>query len=275
MKLIDILTYLYRIPRYFFRKNRESIRTFLWKRNLVPSFIKNKEALLKLKDKHKGEPCILFGGGPSLNKMDLNKFSSYVTIGCNGFFYKFDDLSFVPTYYTVEDPRPAEDNKDQINSIKNTIRIIPIDLRKVINNKENTIYVNFRRSAVNYKSPNFPYYSHDFLNESFWGGTVMYFNIQLAEYLGCNPIYLVGVDLSYTVLKSVKKIGGTLISTEDDVNHFDPRYFGAGKRWGVPETGRMQKGFETALRELNSVNIDLYNAGVDSKLKNIPRVTIK
>ena len=47
------------------------------------------------------------------------------------------------------------------------------------------------------KVQKFPLYSHDFLNESFWGGTVMYLNIQLAEYLGCNPIYLVGVDLSY------------------------------------------------------------------------------
>ena len=51
----------------------------------------------------------------------------------------------------------------------------------------------------------------------------MYFNIQLAEYLGCNPAYLIGVDLSYSVSKSVERLGAVLTSTEDDENHFDPR----------------------------------------------------
>ena len=96
------------------------------------------------------------------------------------------------------------------------------------------------------KVQKFPLYSHDFLNESFWGGTVMYLNIQLAEYLGCNPIYLVGVDLSYQVSNSAIRNGAVLTSTEDDENHFDPRYFGKGKRWHLPETDRMQHAFDTA-----------------------------
>ena len=269
-----MLSFVYRIPRYLLRKLAELIRSFIWRHELTLFVKKNKGELRTLANKHKNQPCVLIGGGPSLNKMDLDKFSKYITIACNGLYLKHDELSFMPTYYTVEDPLPASDNKHQINSLRNTTRIIPYDLKKVIDQPENTIYVNFRRSAVYYNSPKFPYYSHDFLNESFWGGTVMYFNIQLAEYLGCNPIYLVGVDLSYKVPDSVIREGAVLTSTEDDENHFDPRYFGKGKRWHLPETDRMQKGFDTAREQLAKRGIELINAGVDSQLKNIVKVRL-
>ena len=274
MKFSDIPTYSYRIPRYFFRKLKESFRSFLWKKNIGYEYKKNKLSLSKLKNKHKNEPCVIIGGGPSLNKMNLNIFADYVTIACNGFFLKHDEISFTPTYYTVEDPLPAEDNRQEINNIDDTIRIIPYDLKKIIDQPKNTIYVNFRRAAINSRSSKFPFYSHDFLNESFWGGTVMYFNIQLAEYLGCNPIYLIGVDLSYSVPKSVERLGAVLTSTEDDENHFDPRYTGKGKRWHLPETERMQLAFDEAYKQLKSKNIKLYNAGVDSLLQNIPTIKL-
>lgn len=271
MGFFNNLTFLYRIPRYLMRKINEFARTFMWRRGLVKSYQANKDALAMLKNKHANKPCILIGGGPSLNKMDLNEFSEYITIACNGFYLKHDEISFIPDYYTVEDPLPANDNRNEINSINGTVRIIPYDLRKVIDQPKDTIYVNFRRSSVHSSNSKYPYYSHDFLNESFWGGTVMYFNIQLAEYLGCNPIYLVGVDLSYNVPQSVKQRGAVLMSTEDDENHFDPRYFGKGKFWHLPETDRMQHSFDVAYKELSKKGIKLINAGVDSKLKNIPK----
>ena len=102
----------------------------------------------------------------------------------------------------------------------------------------------------------------------------MYFNIQLAEYLGCNPIYLIGVDLSYSVSKSVERLGAVLTSTEDDENHFYPRYFGKGKRWHLPETDRMQQAFDEAHKQLKSKNIKLFNAGVYSLLQNIPTIKL-
>ena len=72
MKFLDGLTYFYRIPRYFFRKLKESLRSLLWKKNIGSTYRKNKLALSKLKNKHKNEPCVIIGGGPSLNKMNLN-----------------------------------------------------------------------------------------------------------------------------------------------------------------------------------------------------------
>ena len=218
---------------------------------------------------------MLIGGGPSINKMNLNDYKDMVTIACNGFYLKFDELDYIPTYYTVEDPLPAMDNKKEIMALKNTTKVIPYDLKDIIEPDENTIYINFKRSYMRPSNKNFPLFSNDFENKCYWGGTVMYMNIQLAKYLGCNPIYLIGVDLSYNVPKSVKQYGAVLESTEDDTNHFDPRYFGKGKKWHLPETERMQQAFTKAYYELKKEGIELINGGVDSKLKVVPKNKIK
>lgn len=263
----------YRACRYFMRKVKEYRLTKAWKNDR--GFLKtNREKLLALKDKHKGEPCILIGGGPSINKMNLNAYKDMVTIACNGFYLKHEELDYMPTYYTVEDPLPANDNKDQIMGLTGTTKIIPYDLKKVIEPDEDTIYINFLRSYIRPSNPNFPLFSNEVENTVYWGGTVMYMNIQLAKYLGCNPIYLIGVDLSYKVPKSVKKNGAVLTSTEDDENHFDPRYFGKGKKWHLPETDRMQQAFTKAYLELRKEGVRLINAGLASKLKVLPKESI-
>ena len=70
---------------------------------------------------------------------------------------------------------------------------------------------------------------------------------------------------------SVIQKGAVLMSTEDDANHFDPKYFGAGKRWHLPETERMQLAFDAALAELKNVDIELFNSTVGGNLQNVPR----
>jgi hypothetical protein len=264
----------YRAVRYFLRKFKEYNISKKWNSS-DEFFTKNKQKLLKLKNKHKGQPCVLIGGGPSINKMSLNDYKDMVTIACNGFYLKHEELDYVPTYYTVEDPLPANDNKYEIMGLKGTTKIIPYDLKNVIEPDENTIYINFLRSYMRPNNPQFPLFSNDFENRCYWGGTVMYMNIQLAKYFGCNPIYIIGVDLSYKVPSSVKQNGAVLTSTEDDNNHFDPRYFGKGKKWHLPETERMQKAFTKAYYELKKEGIELINAGIDSKLKVVPKSSIR
>jgi len=264
-------TLLYRGVRYYIRKLNELFRTFFFN-----SLYNNEyNALKNLKDKYKDKPCVLIGGGPSINRMDLEKFNDCVTIACNGFYLKMEDLSWSPTYYTVEDPLPAEDKKKEISKLSGTTKIIPIDLKKFIRKDENTIYCNFRRSYLRPVRKNYPKFSFDFERESFWGGTVMYFNLQLAAHLGCNPIYLIGVDLSYKIPADITKNGAVLLSNSDDENHFDPRYFGKGKRWHLPETDRMQKCFTKAFFELKERGFELYNAGIESNLKVIPKKPFK
>lgn len=264
---------IYRAFRYFFRMIKEAWISSKWVSN-EGFFASNMVKLKSLKDKHKGQPCVIIGGGPSINKMNLNDYKDMVTIACNGFYLKHDVIDYIPTYYTVEDPLPAQDNKFEIMSLKGTTKIIPYDLKNVIEPDNNTVYVNFLRSYMRPNNPEFPLFSNEFENKVYWGGTVIYMNIQLAKYLGCDPIYLIGIDLSYKVPESVKKCGAVLVSTEDDENHFDPRYFGKGKKWHLPETERMQRAFTKAYHECEKNNVRLLNAGVDSQLKVVPKIKL-
>jgi hypothetical protein len=264
---------VYRGLRYSLRVIRETIcdyfpRLFLSKLDQV--------SLKELKDKHKGRPAVLIGGGPSINKMDLDKFQDYVTFGCNGFFLKMESLDWSPTYYTVEDPLPAMDNSKEISELADTHKIIPYDLKKYVKPYSGkTTYVDFRRSYLRPSHPDFPSFRKKDENRFYWGGTVMYYNIQLADYMGCDPIYLVGVDLNYVVPEGTRKNGAVLTSIDNDPNHFDPRYFGKGKKWHLPETERMQHSFNKAYSVLKERGVRLLNGGVESKLKNVPKSTIK
>jgi len=62
--------------------------------------------------------------------------------------------------------------------------------------------------------------------------------LQLAVYLGFNPIYLIGCDTTYSIpstVQKVDKVGDKLISThDDDPNHFSSKYFGKGSKWHNP-----------------------------------------
>lgn len=262
-------TKIVRAINYVLRFFKESYRTLIWKQTVDYKKIK------ELKNKHKDKPCVIIGNGPSLNKMDLNEFKNYITIACNSFYLKHNDLDFVPNYFTVEDPLPAEDNQNEISSLANTTKIIPSDLKKFIKRDENTIYANFLRSYMRPNNTKFPLFSEKFDEKSYWGGTVLFFNLQLAHYLGCNPIYLVGVDLTYTIPDSIIKSGNVLTSTEDDPNHFNKDYFGKGKRWHLPEVDRMQQAFSKAYHALKASKVDLYNATVGGNLQEIPRKEIE
>jgi hypothetical protein len=189
--VINEITYLYRVPRYFLRKIKEHRFTQVWQLAKNGHILESRKRLEALRSKHAGEPCVLIRGGPSINKMDLNLFRGMISIACNGFHLKLSELDFEPTYYTVEDPLPAQDNAGEILST-NSIKVIPYDLKPIFSKLDDSlVYSNLRRSKVSYRSRRFPLFSHDFAEESYWGGTVMYYNIQLANFLGCNPIYLV------------------------------------------------------------------------------------
>ena len=55
-------------------------------------------------------------------------------------------------------------------------------------------------------------------------------------YLGFKEIYLLGVDMNYLNQKSVTKEDKRdwIAKDDDDPNHFDPRYFGKGKKYHRP-----------------------------------------
>ena len=228
---------------------------------------KNQKSLLSLKGSCTGKRCFIIGNGPSLKEMNLSFLDGEITIASNAFFLAFDKIKWRPHYYTVEDVLVAEDRGDAISNLQNTTKIAPIDIRHYIRPDINTCYVNFARQY-----PRFANFTRDFARIVYWGGTVTYFNIQLGVYLGCNPIYLIGVDHSYKTDFRMEKKGNMWKSLEGDPNHFDPSYFGRGYRWHDPNLERMETAYREALRYCCSSGITIQNATVGGKLEIFKRV---
>lgn len=121
----------------------------------------NLRRLLALKDKHKGQRGFVLGSGPSLKEMDLTPLRNEITFVSNAFYLALNEVGFTPTYHTVEDPLPAEDNAAALNALEGTTKIFAHDLRYCLKPTPNTIYVFFDRYYSDYPRADFPRFSAD------------------------------------------------------------------------------------------------------------------
>lgn len=242
-------------------------RYSLWRRS--PAGRRSDSYLASMRAIHEGKRCFVIGNGPSLRSTPLRELRDEVTIGCNGIFLLFGEMGFKPTYYTVEDVLVATDRREEIRNLTGMRRVFPFDLMKTIGSDQEACWVNFLRHY-----DGFPRFSDDLESVAFWGGTVTYFNLQLAVHLGCNPIYLVGIDHSYKTDIPVEKQGSVWTSKTDDPNHFDPNYFGKGYRWHDPNVARMEQAYIKARDHAKTRGIQILNATVGGKLEVFPRADI-
>lgn len=252
----------------FISIKKKSIRAFdniFWNYNKI--FNKKFQNIKKLENKFSKRPCFIMGNGPSLKLCDLSKLKDEITICSNAQYLIWDEMGFTPTFLTVEDKLVAEDRAKELNMIKDTIKIFPFDLRYCLEKDEKTIYINFIR---NYND--FPKFSDNFARIVYWGGTVSFLNLQLAYYLGCNPIYLIGFDHKY-VVPDKSKINNFVIKSEaNDVNHIHPNYFGPGYRWHDPNVKRMEKSYVVARDFLKQRGVTVYNATFGGNLEVFERI---
>ena len=227
----------------------------------------NRRRLRRLRDKYRGSRCFVMGNGPSLLKCDLNLLESEVTIASNANYLIWDQLTYVPTFLTVEDTLVLEDRAAELRGLEGTTRIFPFDHEASFGPpSESLVYVNFLR---NY--PGVPRFSYAFDRRCFWGGTVSFLNLQLAAFLGCKEIVLIGFDHSYKVPED-KIRDNVIVSDEADVNHIHPDYFGPGYRWHDPHVHLMEQAYQHARSSLGEAGIRVLNATVGGKLEVFDRV---
>lgn len=233
------------------------------------SIAENEKKLLALKNKYNGQRIFIIGNGPSLKKTDIRLLKNEITIGCNGLFMMFDYMGFLPTFYTVEDTLVAEDRAEIVNKIRGTIKVFPYDLKYCLGTDEDTIFINFLR-----RYPGFPQFSSHFEHCAYWGGTVTYFNMQLAYYLGAAEIYLIGIDHNYkSPSPADKQEKNVITSRTQDLNHFHPDYFGPGFRYHDPMTERMEFAYKKAKDFFAKNGIEIYNATAGGKLEVFQRIS--
>jgi hypothetical protein len=133
----------------------------------------------------------------------------------------------------------------------------------------NRYFLNLDYSFYNDVSPYFeiPRFSQDCSEEVFCGQSVTIVNLQLAYYLGFTEVYLIGMDFNYNIPESAKVDGNVIESTEDDINHFHPDYFGKGKKWHDPKLHNVLKSYRLAKLMYELDGRTIFNATLGGKLE--------
>lgn len=108
-------------------------------------------------------------------------------------------------------------------------------------------------------------------SERLWeGATVTYVCLQLAYHMGFDTAILIGVDHNFAV-DGVPNT--TVVSQGDDQSHFDPKYFGKGFRWQLPDLATSEMGYRLARQAYEGEGRQVLDATVGGKLNIFPKVS--
>jgi hypothetical protein len=246
----------------FLRTARDGIATTVeWPQaTLHPWRADSIRKLKALRNTHNGERCVIIGNGPSLNQTDLTKLKDTFTIGLNRFYMAFRELGFsTSVLLTVNDL--------VIEQCAVDIRSLPIPTfvswrgRKYIQPAQNLHYLH-----TSYVLPRF---SGNAAGRLWEGATVTFVAMQLAYYLGFKQVILIGVDHNFTTKGTPNT---TVVSTGDDLNHFNPGYFGKGFRWQLPDLETSEIAYAMAREAYRKDGREILDATVGGKLTVFPKV---
>ena len=230
------------------------------------------------------------GSGPSLNVTPLELLADEYVWGVNRCYLLYEKIKWKPTFYTAVDDRVVPDISRELNKVIKTSPETQFFLPEVyfisgiIRNQKNTIWFRQRRKepdkgTTGYFSPN-PYRFLRIPN------TVTITALQLAVFMGFNPIILIGCDTHYTLPKNIQTSGQTtdpgtgeiikgyeiLSLKNNDPNHFDASYFGKGRKWHAPNVNGMINGYNNVNSYCIKKGIRILNATIGGKLDVFPRV---
>jgi hypothetical protein len=210
--------------------------------------------LAALKNRSQGKRCFIVGNGPSLRKMDLSLLRDEVTFGMNRIYLLFDQLGFATTYYVAINNLVIEQCAAEIVKLP-CPKFINWYARELIDFTDDMMFVHLRSGPSFYTD----------ITEGVWAGaTVTYVAMQIAYYLGFEQVVLVGVDHFY---KTKGKPHAMVVSQGDDPNHFDPRYFGKGFRWQLPNLEASELAYRIAKYQFELADREIVDATVDGCLQ--------
>lgn len=169
-----------------------------------------------LRDRHKGETCLVIGNGPSLNKIPLDFLRKYTSFGSNRIY-----LRFLPNYLGVINPLVVEQYLADFMQVEVDALFLPDSLQIAGGN------VHYLKSIY---GP--PFFSKDASEGVHQGWTISFVLLQLAYLMGFSTVLLVGVDHRYEYRGMPNE---QQLAVGPDPNHFDPNYFTGGVRWNLPD----------------------------------------
>ena len=233
--------------------------------------LKDYNYIKNLKNTNENKRIFLLGNGPSLDINNLDLLKNEITIAANKIFLAYENTTWRPTYYMVEDDLVYKQNYSKISEITDSIKLFPqysLNWEKRI---ENAYYFNMKYIP---DREDFPQFNPDPIDGIFWGSTIVYTMIQWAIYLGSKEIYLLGIDFCFDVPKKqiVNKNNRIDLICDGEINHFHKDYRKIGEKWNLPNLETQVKSFTKAKEYAEEHDIKIYNASRETKLEVFERI---
>ncbi|NTU42812.1 MAG: hypothetical protein HGA78_07120 [Nitrospirales bacterium] len=232
----------------------------------------------RLRNIHAGKRCFLVGNGPSINTQDLTVLKDEVTVVATSFFRHRDAKTVNPRYWVFADPHFwTEPEQYFIPAFKAALEK-GCSAGLFVPSGGFSYFSGFNRGPL----IDLHFYHYDPSREHVapidftkgippYGQNVMTVCLMLALYLGCNPIYFIGVDHDYVTM------------TKEEYEHVVVQHFYADPTqnkcsdhlsWEQWERAMQRTFYEyEQLRDYASAHgIDVCNATPGGNFNTFPRV---
>jgi hypothetical protein len=203
----------------------------------------------------------VLGNGPSLNETDLTKLKHEITFGSNRVYLLFDELGFATTYLLAINTLVIQQCASELSSLS-IPKFMTWRARQWLREDPSVIYLD-----TDYTQPET--FATDLTGRVFEGGTVTYVGLQLAYHMGFHQVVLIGVDHDYS---TAGPPNSTVVSRGEDLNHFDPGYFGKGFKWQLPDLEASERSYELAKQAFEQDGRSIVDATLGGKLNIFPKV---
>lgn len=216
--------------------------------------------LARLKDSQHGKRIFILGNGPSLARTDVGRLKNEFTFGMNRVFLAFPDWGFSTSFFVCVNDLVIEQAAPEINALS-VPKFLSWRSRRLVDLDNHTIFLNSTYDR--------PAFTRDARGRLWEGATVTYVALQLAFHMGFDPVILIGVDHTFT---SQGKPNTTVISQGEDADHFDPRYFGKGFRWQLPDLEASERAYRMARKAFEEEGRQVLDATIGGQLAVFPKV---
>lgn len=172
-------------------------------------------SLYNFEDKHEGQKCFMVGAGPSLTYEMLDAIDGHVNFSMNNIAKAFPHTTWRPWYY-LNVTMSASYNDYWMELAKEATREAKHSFFWARNFH---IPLSAKAKSFSFLScASLPIWPHDPTEWVSRYGSSMFTALQLAVFMKCNPIYLIGCDVNYA--------GSVDLETGEDSAHFDKDYLG-------------------------------------------------
>ena len=233
---------------------------------------KHKYSISDFEKKYYGSKCFIIGNGPSLTGRDLDLISEkgYITFASNKIYNIFNDTKWRPTYVTVSDPQFIRDNRVLKNIVAINPEMLFVRSQFAYDVKSSgctvcPVHANASRELLD--TPRFSMNCKEIIYDI---GTVTYFSIQLAAYMGFKEIYLLGMDNRYAYSRLRN---GTIVKNEGVVNYFGENGIVLPEPNSAVSTWEMDVAYEYAEMYSRKNGFRIYNATRGGFLDKFDRVS--